>query len=139
MSSAISSTCIALALFLLTAQVLPKHPALSLVRIHKLINGFMTDGQPRGNLLWTPLHAQQGIGLLFHSKCYRDGIAAVLRSTGRHLASLLGAVTPRASVAAQLPTNGGLVPIQQLGDLRLIVSGFHEGVNLISFRLAEVF
>jgi len=31
------------------------------------------------------------------------------------------------------------VPIQQLGYLSLIVSGFHEGVNLISFSLAEVF
>ena len=63
----------------------------------------------------------------------------MLRSIGRHLTSLLGAVTPRASVAAQLPTDGGLVPVQQLGYLSLIVSGFHEGVNLISFSLAEVF
>ena len=31
------------------------------------------------------------------------------------------------------------MPIQQLGDLRLIVSGFHKGMNLISFSLAEVF
>jgi len=36
-----------------------------------------------------------------------------------------------AVVKGQLPTDGGLVPIQQLGDLRLIMSGFHEGVNLI--------
>ena len=42
-------------------------------------------------------------------------------------------------VAAQLPTDGGLVPIQQLGDMRLIVSSFHEGVKMISFSLAEVF
>jgi len=27
----------------------------------------------------------------------------------------------------------------QLGDLRLIVSGFHKGVDLISFNLAEMF
>ena len=63
----------------------------------------------------------------------------VLRSIGRHLTSLLGAVTAGASAAAQLPTVSGLVSIQQLGDLELIVSGFHEGVSLISFSLADVF
>jgi hypothetical protein len=58
---------------------------------------------------------------------------------GRDLASLLGAVTARASVTAQLPIDGGLVSVQHLGYLRLIVSGFHKGVNLISFSLVEVF
>ena len=57
----------------------------------------------------------------------------------RHFASLLGAVTPRASVTAQLPTDGGLASVQHLGYLRLIVSSFHEGVNLISSSLAEMF
>jgi hypothetical protein len=104
-----------------------------------LINGFMTDGQLRGNLLGAPLNAQQSTGSLTYPWLNSWSIATVLRSIGRHLASLLGAVTPRASIAAQLPADGGLVPIQQLGDLRLIVSGFHKGVNLISFSLAEVF
>ncbi len=66
-------------------------------------------------------------------------VAVVLRSISRNLVSLLGSITPRASITAQLPTDGGLVPIQQLGDLRLIVSGFHEGLNLIFFSLAEMF
>ena len=39
----------------------------------------------------------------------------------------------------QHQTVGGLVPVQQLSDLRLIVPGFHKGVNLISFSLAEMF
>jgi hypothetical protein len=46
---------------------------------------------------------------------------------------------PRTRVAIQLPADGGLVPIQQLRYLSLIVSSFHEGVNLISFSMAEVF
>jgi hypothetical protein len=104
-----------------------------------LINGFMADGQLRGNLLGAPLNAQQSTGSFTYPWLNSWSIAAVLRSIGRHLASLLGSITPRASVAAQLPTDGGLVPIQQLGDLRLIVSGFHKGMNLISFSLAEVF
>ena len=139
LSSPVSATCIALPLLLLTAQVLPKRPALSLVGINMLINGFMADGQLRGNLLGAPLNAQQSTGSFTYPWLNSWSIAAVLRSIGRHLASLLGSITPRASVAAQLPTDGGLVPIQQLGDLRLIVSGFHKGMNLISFSLAEVF
>ena len=52
---------------------------------------------------------------------------------------MLGAVTPGDSVATQLPTDGGLMPGQQLGDLRLILPGFHKGMNMISFSLAEMF
>ena len=99
----------------------------------------MANGQPKGNLLWTRLHKQQGIGLLFHPRCYRAGVAAVLRSIHRHHAILLRAVTARASVTAQFPTDGGFVSVQHLEYMRLIVSGFNKGVNLISFRLAEVF
>ena len=140
LSSPVPPTCIALPLLLLTAQVLSKRPALSLVRIHMLINGFMADGQLRGNLLGAPLNAQQSTGSFTYPWLNSWSIATPLRSSiGRHLTSLLGVVTPRASVAAQLPTDGGLVPFQQLGDLRLIVSGFHKSVNLISFSLAEVF
>ena len=46
---------------------------------------------------------------------------------------------PRSSVAIKRLADGGLVPIQQLGYLRLVVSGFHEGVYLVSFSLAEMF
>ena len=67
------------------------------------------------------------------------GIATVLRTLCRELTGLFGSIAPRASITNQLPADGGLVPIQQLSYLSLIVSGFHEGVNLISFSLAEVF
>ena len=57
----------------------------------------------------------------------------------QHLISLLGAVTPRASVTAQHPTDCGLVSVQQFGYLRLIVSSFHKSVNLIKSILTEEF
>ncbi len=139
LSPAVTPTGIAFPLLLLTAQVLPKNSTLGLVGINAQANRFMADGQLACNLLWAPLHAQQGIGFIFHPRRYRAGVATVLQSMRRHLASLLGAVTARASVTAQFPTDGGLVPVQQFGYLRLIVSGFHKGVNLISFSLAEVF
>jgi hypothetical protein len=66
-------------------------------------------------------------------------ISCVMRVMGRPHASLVGAVIARASVMAQLPTDGGLVRIQHLGDLRLIMSCFHGGANLIAFSLADVF
>jgi len=99
----------------------------------------MTDEQLCRNLLGALLNAQQSIGFFPYPWLNSWSIATFLRSMGRHLASLLGAVTPRASVTAQLPNDGGLVPVQQFGYLRLIVSGFHKGVNLISFSLAEVY
>ena len=139
LSPTISPTRVTLPLLLLTAQVLPKCSPLSLVRINKLVKRFMTDGQFGGYLFGTPLNLQQSTGLFAYPRCNGRRIATVLRSIGRHLASLLGPVTTRATVAAQLPADGGLVPIQQVGYLSLIVSGFHEGVNLISFSLAEVF
>ncbi len=67
------------------------------------------------------------------------GVPIVLCSLCRELIGLFGAIAPRTSVEIQLPDDGGLVPIQQFGYLRSIVSCFHEGINLISFSLAEVF
>ena len=51
LSSPVPPTCIALPLFLLTAQVLPKRPALRLVGINMLIIGFRADGQHARNLV----------------------------------------------------------------------------------------
>ena len=66
-------------------------------------------------------------------------VATVLRSIGLHLASLLGAVTPRATIAAQLPTDSELVASDQAGDLRDAVLGFHKTGNLAPYKIAEVF
>jgi len=66
------------------------------------------------------------------------GIVTVLRTLCQELTDLFGSIAARTSITNQLPANGGLVAIQQLGYLSLIVSSFHEGVNLISFNLAEV-
>ena len=59
-------------------------------------------------------------------------ITTVLPSIGRHLESLLGEVTSRASVADKVPTDAGFVTIQQISDLIFIVFGFHEVMNIIS-------
>lgn len=139
LSPAVTPAGIAFPLLLLTAQVFPKNSTLGLVGINAKVNRFMADWQLARNLLWALLKLKQQTSLLMHPHRHRAGITTILCSIGRLLASLLGAVAPRAAVVTQLPADGGLVPVQRFGNLRLIVSGLHERVNLISFSLAEVF
>ena len=49
------------------------------------------------------------------------------------------AVDIKVPISRKLLADGRFVSIKQLGDLSLIVSGFHKGVELISFNLAEKF
>ena len=135
----VTSARITFPLLLLAAQTLPKNSALSLVRINMLVHRLMADRQSCCNLLRTPLHAHQRTSFFPYPRLNGWGIATVLRTLCRELTGLFGAIAPRTSITNQLPANGGLVPIQKLGYLSLIVSSFHEGVNLISFSLAEVF
>jgi hypothetical protein len=74
-----------------------------------------------------PLHAPKD-QKLEHSNYF---VHALPRAHG-----LLGTIAPRTRVAIQLKADGGLVPIQQIGYLHFIVSGFHEGLNLTSLILA---
>ena len=135
----ISPTRVTLSLLLQAAQTLPKNSALSLVRINMLVKRLMADGQSCCNLLRTPLQLQQRTGFFPYPRLNGWGIPTVMRSLCREFIGLFEAIAPRTSITNQLPADGGLVPIQQLGNLSLIVSGFHEYVNLISFSLAEVF
>jgi hypothetical protein len=52
---------------------------------------------------------------------------------------LLGPIGFNPAVARKLPADGRFVSIQQLGILSLILPGFHKGVDLMSFNLAEMF
>jgi hypothetical protein len=113
--STVSSPGIAFSPLLMTAQVLPKCSPQSLVRINMLINGFMADGQLRGNLLRTPLNAQQRTGLFPYPWLKSWSITIVLCTLGRYLTGLLGSITQRASITGQLPIDGGIMTIQQFG------------------------
>ena len=130
---------VALSLLLLAAQVLPQLAASGLVGINMLVKSLMADWQLAGNLLRAPLQAQKIGRLLTHPGGHRSGVSALLRSLGRQLTGLLGPIAFKPAVARELPADGRFVSIQQLGNLSLIVSGFHKGVDLISFHLAEMF
>ena len=130
---------VALSLLLVAAQVLPQLAASGLVGIYMLVKRLMADWQLASNLLRTPLQAQQIGGLLAHPGGHSRSVSALLRSLGRQLTSLHRPIAFKPAVARKLPADGRFVSIQQLGNLSLIVSGFHKGVDLISFNLAEMF
>ena len=130
---------VALSLLLLAGQVLPQLAASGLVGINMLVKHLMADWQLASNLLRTPLQAKQMGGLLAHPGGHSPSVAALLRSLDRQLTGLLGPIAFKPAVARKLPADGQFVSIQQLGNLSLIVSSFHKGVDLISFNLAEMF
>ena len=130
---------VALSLLLVAAQVLPQLAASGLVGINMLVKRLMADWQLASNLLRTPLQAQKIGRLLAHPGGHSRSVSALLRSLGRQLTGLLGPIAFKPAVARELPADSRFVSIQQLGDLSLIVSGFHKGVDLISFHLAEMF
>jgi len=130
---------VALSLLLVAAQVLPQLAASGLVGINMLVKRLMADWQLASNLLRTPLQAQQMSGLLVHPGGHSRSVSALLRSLGHQLTGLLGPIAFKPAVARELPADSRFVSIQQLGNLSLIVSGFHKGVDLISFHLAEMF
>ena len=99
----------------------------------------MADWQLVCDLRRAPLKLKQAGGLLSHPGRHCGRVPAFLRTPGRSGAGLLWPVTFMAPIAGKLPADGRFVSIQQLGDLSLIVSGFHKGVDLISFNLAEMF
>lgn len=83
--------------------------------------------------------APQAVGLLRHHERYRVRIEAVMREFSIYFTGMLGPVPESIDIVIQLPTDCGILRTQQLGYLREIVPGFHEGVKLIPFSLAEVF
>ena len=139
LAPSVPSAGVALSLLLLAAQVLPQLAASGLVGIYMLVKRLMADWQLASNLLRTPLQAQQIGGLLAHPGGHSRSVSALLGSLGRQLTGLLGPIAFKPAVARKLPADGRFVSIQQLGNLSLIVSSFHKGVDLISFNLAEIF
>jgi hypothetical protein len=104
-----------------------------------LVKRLMADWQFACNLLRAPLQFKQAGCLLSHPGRRCGCIPAFLRALGRSCAGFLWPLTFKAPIARKLSADGRFVSIQQLGDLSLIVSGFHKGIDLISFNLAGMF
>ena len=140
---------VVLSFLLLAAKVLPQRAASSFVRVNILVKCLMDnakspetirlDWQLTCNLFVASLMFKQAGGLLSH-RGRQCGLApAFLITLCRCCAGLLWPVIFMAPIASKITTDGRFVSIQQLGDLSLIVSGFHKGIDLIPFNLAEMF
>ena len=99
----------------------------------------MADWQLACNLLRVPMHFKQTGGLLSHPGRHCGCIPAFLRTLGRSCAGLLWPVAFKAPISRNLPADGRFVSIKHLGDLSLIVSGFHMSEDLVSISKAEMF
>ena len=108
-------------------------------QVSMLVKRIMTDLEIVGNLLKAPLKFKQVGGLLSHSRRQFGCVASFLRTLSRSCAGLLWPVFFKAPIARILPADSRFVSIQQLGDLSFILSGFHQGLDLMSFNLAEMF
>ena len=61
-----------------------------------------------------------------------------MRPGERQGMGLLGPVTAATPIAGELPADGRGVAIEEDGDFGLAVTGFHQGVDLVTFFLGEV-
>jgi len=104
-----------------------------------LVKRIMTDLHFACHLLMAPLQLKQTGGLLSQPKRHGGSVSELFRTLGSNCKGLLWPVALKTPIAGNLPADSRFVSIKQLGDLSLIVSGFHKVVDLISFHLAEMF
>jgi len=128
---------------LLATQVLMQAPARAFVRIDVLVDPLVADDdpvfrlEPSARLIRAPIETEQSL----------DACPIARREPGAdfgcaprhgHGVRLLRPVAARPAVAAEFTTHGGLVRPDFRGDLGLIPSGFHTGMNLISLFMGEL-
>ena len=142
LAPAVSPTGIAIPFLLLAAQAAPQSTALGFIGIDVPVKCFVADGNKPSDLFRTEALAQKVSGDLEFS--FRDS-GRITRAFGTllsNLLGLLGAIAFQTRVPAHLPTNRRAMPVQDKGNLKLVMSGFHQGanvMNLITLILAEVF
>lgn len=61
------------------------------------------------------------------------------RAEIRQKLSRIGAKTISPRITSHLPTNRQTMPVKNQGNLGLVEACFHQGVNLMKLRWAEVF
>jgi len=92
-----------------------------------------------GDLLRTVLQAKPSLGFLSDSRCDAWSVAAVGCTRIAQTLGLLGPVAAQPAVAAKFTADRGRVAVEQLGDLALVMAGFDEGVDLVSFVLGQMY
>ena len=109
-----------------------------------LVNPVMTDRnlflrfRPPTHLLRAPVLSKQ----LFDR--VPDGISdpivnLALTAFISQALGLFRAIAAKAGITFELTTDGGFIAAQYHGDLRLVMTGFQRGGNLVSFCLGKLF
>lgn len=125
--------------FFLVPKVFPKRATLSLVGVKILVNYFVSDRQECSKLIRTPLEFETLNDLSSSSWINLKDVTDRLGSFSTNKIGLSGAVEPQTRVAQNLPTDCRLVSHQYLDNSLVVLSYFHECVNLILFRFAKMF
>ena len=117
--------------------------ALSFVLKNVLVDPLMADGnpvlflEPEADLLRAPVLAQQ----MFNSTPTRAANTwsrLILPPLDTQPMRLLWSVATQSPIALQLTADRGLVAAQHSGHLGLVMTCFHECVNLVSFFLGKL-
>lgn len=133
LAPSVQPASVALSLLLLAAQALPPLAASRLVGI------YVSHWQLASNLLRGSLKTQKIRGLLAHLGMHNRSVSALLRSLGRQLTGLLGPIAFKPAFTRKLPADCRFVSIHTFGNLSVIESVFHKGVDVISLNSAEMF
>jgi hypothetical protein len=138
LTASITATSIAFASLFLAAQGVPSIPTHRFVCVNLLLNRLVADRQLAGNLLRTPLQAEQKSHLNQDLFINVSHITARLRSLFRQILSLAGTISSTAGSTGHLSTYSRFMAPQNMGNLGLCLPCFHNYTNLITFGLAEV-
>ena len=111
--------------------------AATFLRVDVEVNAFMTDArlflqlEPPGNLFRTPVQTQQafdqGPGFAANARLIGFTLPIVSEFIG-----LIWTIALRSAVAAQLARDGALMTTEQQRDLRLVLAGLLQCVDLVS-------
>ena len=105
------------------------------------MNPLVLPLQPADDLFRAPGLAEQGLNLL-PAFGVDPGVGLVVPARQCQSMSLprpIPKVVGEATVAPELPADGGLVPRQHGRDFGFPVPGFHQGFNLIAFFSSQLY
>lgn len=112
--------------------------ALRLVSVDFLINRLVANREVAGDLLGAPLQSKKPSNRLPDFRRDARRISAAALSLFRQMLGLRGPIPSSARAPRQLSADSRFVTAHYLGDLGLVMSGFHQCMDLITFGLAEV-
>ena len=139
MATPITAPTVPLSFLFLAAQVSPKRSTLDFVSINKSIQPLVAHVHIGRDLNRAQFIANE---VSSDTQTFIRNTVGIPRSFGAlqaKLLRLLRTITSLSTISGQLTANRGSMPIQKRSNFQLVMSYFHQCVNLITFMLTEVF